>query len=153
MKKSVAGYPQGVLMARDKGDEIVFDSPPPLVPEGLYELKFTGHEYARMFRNNTKLIMNFRVTTFGAYFEVKLQRFYNIKKQTRSYRATSGMDFTREMRNCFNDAVLKKGMPFNLLRDRVILASVRTVTQTSRQKSLGDRNRYSVVGEILGIQE
>ena len=140
-------------MAKADPDIVIFEDPSELVKEGIYDFRFLGHKYVSMFQGSVKLIMDFKIISYGEFFEIKLQRYYNVQKAGRSYHFKKNMDFTREMRNCFDKSTLKRGKPFSLLKDKIIFGSVRTVNKSSRQKKLSKNNQYSVISEILGLRE
>ena len=126
----------------------------PLVPEGLYTFAYVRHFYVRAFAKTDKLFMEFRIITQGKYFETILKRFYNVKKSYKSYRAPPNGDLSRELASLFGRASLKHGIiPFEKLKEEMLVGEVQTVTVDSSGRDLGAENEYSKLARLIKIEK
>lgn len=133
----------------------------PLIPPGVYEMRFMYHETANMFGKSRKIIFWFQVVEFGDYYGVKLARFYNadriIGKQGRSgkFSIKRGADLLREFLNVFPDYRPPKRfdrIPISYYKNVIVRCRVDTCTKDSQQRDTHELLHYSVVKEILGIK-
>ena len=130
--------------------KIVFDLEfQPWIPEGRYEFAYVGHGYARMFKGRHKLTVAMRVVTEGPSFGTVLNRYYNVKKQGRNYRATGSMDLAREFKDLFGKNALKCGMPWHHFEDVLVIADVVTVARDAQQRLLSESNQYSKIERLI----
>jgi hypothetical protein len=133
--------------------------PLPLVPPGEYQLSFEYFETAVMFGRAPKLILRFKVVSLGQHFQVQLARFFNVKKllerPKRSGRFLVGRmsSFTREYARLFPLPGRLDRMPMSRFENHVLIGRVRTVETGGDQKRLPAGLEYSVIDELLRIEQ
>ena len=122
----------------------------PWIPEGRYQFAYVGHTYARMFKGRDKVAVAMRVINEGESFDTVVNRYYNVQRQGRNYRAKGSMDLNREFIDLFGKRALKDGIPWRLFQNVIVDADVRTVERDAQQRTLSDNNKYSVIRRLIG---
>ena len=135
---------------------------PPLIEPGRYKLAYIRHETVMLYGKAAKLVVWFRVVTFGPYFETVLPRWYNVKclvgKQGKNGRFKVGhkSDFLREYLNCFEDQFAKNGrldrVPVGNFEGVILRGEVRTVTKNSSGHNIPNLLKYSVISRLIGTE-
>ena len=140
-------------------DAIVADDIPPLVKPGIYELAFVDYKTAIMFKGKApKLIMNFRIITFGDYFETELSRYYNVQRiigkprRHGCFKCGKTGSFLREYMTLFTGRVNRLDrIPMSLFQDEIIEGVVGTVTR-SQGRNIPKELQYSVITELRRLK-
>lgn len=133
----------------------VADDLPPKVKPGIYDLAFIDYKTAMMFQGKApKLIMSFRIITYGKYFETELTRYYNIQRiigrpQRRGpFKCSAKGDFLREYMTLFTGKVNRLDrIPMSNFENVIIEGRVDTVKR-SRGKEIPKELQYSVITEL-----
>ena len=126
------------------------DEPRPLIPPGIYHAVFIRFERKQLFTNDySKLFVHFRIVDDGPCHGTELYRSYNLHRKTRRE-----SDLFKELKR-INGRQVKRGekLPLKLFGERVLKVNVRTVEKNSKQMTLPDDERYSVIAEVLGSEE
>ena len=141
--------------------EIVGEQPP-LIKPGRYKLAYIRHETVMLYGKAAKLVVWFRIVTFGPHFETILPRWYNVKylvgKQGKNGRFKVGhkSDFLREYLNCFEDQFAKKGrldrIPVSNFKGVILKGEVRTVKRNSSGHNIHNLLKYSVNSRFIGAE-
>lgn len=136
----------------------VVGAPPLLLPEGEYTAEFLYHETATAFRDS-KLYMHFRILDFGEYFGKQLFRAYRVKGLKGAPRKSGAFKLGRRselylmiMRVLPRERRIDRVSLYGL-KDKRLRIRVRTVTRDYRNRDLPEPLRYSVVDDVLCIQE
>jgi hypothetical protein len=131
-----------------------------LVKPGEYQLRFDYFETAIMFNHARKLVMAFTIITPGEYFDtVKLKRFYNCTrllerpKKYGRFKVGRASAFVREYGRLFYSPNRLDRMPMSAFERHIIVGRARTVTETHNQKNIPDTQQYSVLEELLRIEQ
>ena len=116
-----------------------------------------NYQTAIMFGKAPKLILNFKVTSFGEAFGSSIPRYYNVQKLIGNaqkhgrFKVSKSGDFLREYLGLFPE-------PANRL-DRLLMSRFKNVTieaeivtvKESRGRSLPESLRYSKIGKLLRV--
>ena len=121
----------------------------PFIPEGRYRMAYHAHQFVPMYKGQLKCVLTMRVIDYGDLFDVQLNRYYNVLKQGKNYRAKGNMDLARELKDCLGPRALKSGIPWQELKKAVIECEVRTVVADSLQRNLSAVNQYSVIARLV----
>ena len=132
---------------------------PPLVKPGLYELAFVDYKTARMFRGRAeKLIMNFRIVTFGEFFETELSRYYNVKRiigkpqRFGRFKPSQKGAFLREYMTLFTGRVNRLDrIPMSYFEKAIIEGRVETVAR-AQGRNIPTELQYSVITELRRVK-
>jgi hypothetical protein len=131
-----------------------------LVKPGEYQLRFDYFETAIMFGRAPKLVLKFTIISLGDYFDrVKLSRFYNVTKlleRPQKYgRFKVGRlgAFTREYGRLFHSPNRLDRMAMSEFERHIIVGRARTVTEGADQKRIPEAMQYSVLDELLRIED
>lgn len=131
----------------------------PLVEPNTYDLVYHHHETILYQGKQPKLVVWFKIVSCGPAFETILPRYYNlaaIKGQPRKngrIKPGRASDFVREYALLFGLPKRLDRIPMDRFRDAVILGKVRTVKTDYRQRSTPQPLQYSVVAELLQVNE
>lgn len=128
----------------------------PLLPDGIYEAVFEGHETSKVF-NSDKVFLRFRIVEFGDHFGERLYRAYRVK----SLKSKPGRKGSYTL-NKRSELLLmlvrvlglnpRKDRPSLLgLKNRVLKIRTRTVKTDSKQRPLPECLWYSVVDDVVSI--
>ncbi len=139
-------------------DVVIADDLPPRIKQGIYELAFVDYQTAKMFKGKAhKLIMQFRITTFGDSFGLILPRYYNVQhiignpQRHGRFKASKKGDFVREYLTLFpSRADRLDRIPMTPFQDVIIQGKVETVT-FSRGKEIPKPLQYSKVAELRQV--
>ena len=131
----------------------------PLVPGGIYTLTYLYHETGKVFRS-PKLTIWFKITDFGPYFGKVVPRYYNIRrlsgKPGKDGRFVVGrsQDFLREYARLFPNPINRLDrISMSPFENKLIKACIREVKRDYRQRELAPPLQYSVVDELIRVDE
>ena len=127
---------------------------PPVVTPGVYDLVLVKWELLAMFgKRAQKLVLHFRIVSFGRYFELVIPRFYNVRK-TRNGRFTApwSSDLVREYGRLFGAPSRPDRLSMEKFANVVVTGRVRQVTRDQRKRRLPPCFQYSVVGELISVK-
>src|SRR5690348_9034146 len=111
----------------------------PLVSPGQYELCFDRSETAILFGRAPKLVLWFRVITFGDHFGVLIPRYYNVTKlvgraqKYGRFKVGAKSDFLREYARLFSTPARLDRIPMSAFEKVTLIGTVRTVTHGANQ--------------------
>ncbi len=139
-------------------DISISDEPPIFIKPGVYEMIFVDYKTAYMFMGKAKkLVMTFRISSFGAAFGIELQRFYNISSLVGQpghhgrFKASTKGAFLREYMTLFTGQVSRLDrIPMSLFEGQIIEGVVETVTR-AQGRELPKELHYSVIRELRRI--
>ncbi len=137
----------------------IADELPPLVKPGSYDLAFIDYKTALMFAGRAaKLIMRFRIITFGEHFETELYRYYNVARiigrpaRNGKFKCSAKGDFLREFATLFTGRITRLDrIPMSAFENVIIEGKVSTVTH-SRGKAIPELLQYSVISELRKVK-
>lgn len=143
--------------AKSKG--MTTDELSPLVKPGDYQLAYIGRYTAYMHGRNPKLALKFRIVDMGEFFEVELERWFNVKRLT-GKPGNNGMfvpprhgDFLLEYTTLFPTVLTRKTrldrISFTPFRNITVTGTVGTVTKNSTQDVLPEVLQYSTIRKLL----
>ena len=128
------------------------------VQDGKYELMFLYHETGMYFGGAPKLTLWFKLIEPVEDFGLIVPRHYNII-QTRGRIGRNGKfvagqrsDVVREVGRLCDIDIDPRRMDFEPLRHYYILGEIKTVTIGYDRKEIPERQRYSVITELLAVQ-
>jgi len=133
----------------------LIDDNKPLLPEGVYEAAFIGHETAFVFQS-AKVFLRFRIVTEGEWFGMELYRVYRayrlVGKPSKGgkFKLRRGSELFTDMARLLDLKARPDRLSLHSLKHQVWRIKTRTVTTDYKQRVLPEWARYSVVGEILG---
>jgi len=140
-------------------DALVADDLPPLIKPGIYDLVLVDFRTAMMFMGKApKLIMDFRIVTFGDAFEAVVSRYYNVlrvigkpENQGR-FKASKKGDFLREYMTLFTGIVDRLDrIPMSNFENVIIEGKVKTVKR-SRGRDIPKELQYSKISELRRVK-
>jgi len=127
-----------------------------LVEPGEYDLGYICHGLHKM-GSYSKLVIWFRVLTYGPAFEATVARFYNIKDVRKGGNFSVGRhsDFAREFLTLFPQKMERwDRLPIKSnFSGCIVTGIVQTVTTNKEQKAIPEQLQYSVVKELTGIKQ
>ena len=137
----------------------IADDLPPIVKPGLYDLALIDYKTALMFAGRAaKLIMRFRIITFGEHFETELYRYYNVARiigrpqKNGCFKCSAKGDFLREFATLFAGRITRLDrIPMSAFEKVIIEGKVSTVKQ-SRGKPIPELLQYSVISELRRVK-
>lgn len=130
-----------------------------LIEPGEYQLRFDFHETAMMFGRAPKLILWFKVMSFGRHVEKSVPCYYNATRligragKSGKFRVGRSSAFVRDFARLFPSPTRLDRMPMGRFADRLLIGSVRTVVKGSDQRPLAATVQYSVVDSLIRIEE
>ena len=134
--------------------------PRALVIPGEYLFRFDHFETAVMFGRAPKLVLQFTVVSMGPYFDrVRMCRFYNVTKLLERprrwgrFKVGPMSSFVREYARLFRLPRRLDRMPMSAFANYIIVGRVRTVTVGSDQKPIPESLQYSVLDELIRIEQ
>lgn len=146
-------------LADSQTDITVVGHKHPLVPEGEYLAAFLYHETAITF-TVPKVYLHFRLVSFGPHFETPLIAAFNARGIVGRPRKNGRFKLGRRSRLYLTMCHLLEGrgvrpdrISLRPLRRLLLKVSVRTVTTDYRQRPLPAIERYSVIDDILSVEE
>ena len=140
-------------------DALVADDIAPLIKPGNYELALIDYKTAMMFMGKApKLIMNFRIITFGEWFETEVSRYYNVQRiigkpqRYGRFRCSKKGAFLREYMTLFTGRVNRLDrVPMSYFEDEIIEGKIHTVKR-SQGREIPKELQYSVISELRGLK-
>lgn len=125
-----------------------------LMPEGRYQAMYISHETTNG-SFGTKIKITFSITTYGEFFEKHIDGWYNVKgiKKIGKGKAISLSRYSKltgELLNALGYKERVSRLSPLALKGKLLWVNVRTVVKNSRQKSLHELQKYSVVDSIIG---
>ena len=151
----MSAVPKLVVFTGAAGD--IEGGVPPLVPPGQYQLALENWSTVMLFGRAPKLVLQFKICDFGPHFELKLPRWYNVKKLKgkvgRNGRFTVGWssDLVRDYARLIGMPARMDRINLDALRGLVAIGMVETVTRDRSQSVLPACCQYSVVRAMVGI--
>lgn len=130
-----------------------------LLPPGLYDVAFERYYTWMMFGRAPKLTLCFKVMTFGEYFEVPIQRHYNVAKligrpgTNGRFKVGFCSDFLREYAALFGAPTRLDRIPMTRFENHILIAKVRTVSKGTEQREIPAGLQYSTISELVGIKQ
>ena len=112
-----------------------------------------------MFGRAPKLVLWFRVLTMGEHFEKRLPRFYNITRlvgrpaKHGRFKVGRSSAFLREYLRLFSTTNRLDRIPMSRFEQHILVGKVRTVRTGGDQKRIPDALHYSVIDELLRVEE
>jgi hypothetical protein len=142
-----------------KLDDIVVESlDTSLIPEGQYKVAYQYHETKVVF-NTPKVFVNFIVVDLGPYHGLKLFRAFRVNeligKPSRNgrFKLKKRSDLLLMLCHLYeNQRIRPDRISLRDLKGLVLNVMVRTVTKDYRQKTLPEILKYSVIGDVRGIE-
>jgi len=132
----------------------------PKIPAGVYSVTYVAHETHKFFSRSNKVVFWFRIIDFGDCFNAVLPRYYNVRrltgKQGRSGQFVPGRssDFIREYCKVSAAPISRLDrLPMSAFQNVAIKAHVRVVTKDGKQRDLAETLHYSVIDELLGLDQ
>ncbi|WP_152669953.1 hypothetical protein [Lysobacter capsici] len=140
-------------------EEGTIDGAPPLIPPGEYRLKFETWATVMMFGRSPKLVLTFKVIDFGAHFETKLKRWYNVRRlrgkagKHGQFSAGWSSDVVREYGRLIGLPQRTDRIAISAYGGRVIVGKVGTVNKDRTQQALPTGLEYSVIQTLLRTEQ
>lgn len=131
---------------------------PALVPPGEYDLRFDHHETLILFGRASKLVLWFKIITFGDHFETKIARFYNIKRiigrpgRNGRFKVGFNSDFMREYGRLFRPPRRLDRIAMSRFETVILIGKAKTVTRGHDQSEIPEAMQYSVLEELVGVR-
>ena len=146
------------MSARTLPDISIPDDLPPLVKPGWYELSFVDFKTALMFMGKApKLIMTFRIVTMGKFFNIELNRYYNVKRiygkpqRHGRFAPSSSGAFLREYMTLFTGQVNRRDrIPMSNFESVLVEGKIETVIR-SQGRDIPEILQYSVIKELRRV--
>ena len=133
------------------------------VKPGIYTLGYVKHETRSFFGSSVKAVFWFRVVDQGEHFGKLLPRYYNVKlpsnrkvKLGRNGKFVPGRnsDFLREFCRLFPSKFKRRDqIPLSAFKSVLIKGKVRTTSKDYKQRTIAEPIRYSVIAELLEVEE
>ena len=132
----------------------------PKIKAGVYDLAYVEHETVRMFKGRAhKLIMWFRIVTFGDHFEVVLPRYYNVqnvaRKRTKngSFKAGMKSDFLREYCTLFPNPIKRRDrISMSPFRQSIVRGKISSVKE-ARGRDIPSELQYSRIEQLIEMKK
>jgi hypothetical protein len=128
-----------------------------LIPDGLYQARFLGHETRRSSgRFGPKVYMYFEITAPEEFAGEVLVKYYNVKRISGSARRGGGFtpsskgDLCRDFARLIDEPGRLDRIPLSRFRDKEWIIKVVSVLQDSKGRLLTSAVRYSKVDDIVG---
>ena len=134
---------------------------PPCIPDGRYEAVFEKYTKARPYGDRKpKIAIWFEITSSEDAIGVVLPKYYNVELVEDSERRKNDFkggghcsQFVRDYLRLFGKPARLNRIPMNVFRNKVFSIFVRTVKTDSRKQELPEAAYYSVVDQIIQIEE
>lgn len=142
-----------------KLDDIVVEAlDTSLLPEGQYQVAYQYHETKVVF-NTPKVFVHFEVTDLGEHHGVKLFRAFRVSEligkpgRNGCFKLKKRSDLFLMLCHLYqNQRIRPDRISLRDLKGLILNVMVRTVTKDYRQKTLPEMLRYSVIGDVRGIE-
>jgi hypothetical protein len=128
-----------------------------LIPDGLYQARFLGHETRRSSgRFGPKVYMYFEITAPEEFAGEVLVKYYNVKRISGSARRGGGFTpsskgaLCRDFARLIDEPGRLDRIPLSRFRDKEWIIKVVSVLQDSKGRLLTSSLRYSKVEDIVG---
>lgn len=132
---------------------------PPLIPPGVYDVTFSCYHTARMFGRAPKIVLTFKIVSFGDAFGTVLRRYYNVKAINGKPRRSGGFsigrqgDFLREYVSLFPPGPRRLDrLSMSAYSDKIIEAKVKTVTRGGAHHRIPRPLQYSVIEQLVRVK-
>lgn len=129
----------------------------PLIRPGIYEMALITYRTASYHRS-PKLVLKFRIVSYGEFFETEVERFYNVKSIKGKpggkgfFKVGARGDFIREYCLISQASINRLDrIAMTPLFNVVVIGKIETVKLDSKQRSIPEQLRYSKVSEIIGL--
>ena len=128
----------------------------PLIPEGIYEVKYYYHETA-IYWGHPKVIVHFAIVAPEDYEGVEIVRFYNAKeiygppRKYGKFKVTPQSDLFRDMHRLSEDPIRRDRVSFSRYKNKRIKVRVETVRFDGKGRHLPDASHYSKIAELIEI--
>ncbi len=135
-------------------EEAVDPSRPIILNLGEYELTYVGHKISCLFGKSVKLNIEFKIVTEGKCFGKKIVKYYNVKSTDKKKRIIPTgwhSDYAREYMVLFGEPNTLRDFRICSFKNKIIWATVRTVTSDSKQGKLPETLQYSVVDKLIKV--
>lgn len=130
------------------------DDKPVLMKPGAYDFVLASYWKGRLYGRSPKLALTFRVATQGPHYGKRITCWYNVKDITKRGEITPKgwtSDFVREYCKLFGAPPRLRDIGIRKFKNKVIRATVRTVTTDRKQRLLPECLHYSVIDELLEV--
>ncbi|MDW3094547.1 MAG: hypothetical protein R8G33_02615 [Gammaproteobacteria bacterium] len=127
------------------------------IPEGKYKVQFVEYETKVLIA--PKAICTFRIIQPGEYLETKLSRHYNVLNHigrpsiNGDFQSGRKSDLVREYFTIFGDNADIDNIDLNKYREIIVIGKVHTVTKSSDKKEIHQALQYSVISELMPIEQ
>jgi hypothetical protein len=136
-------------------DFLIDQNIPPLIAPGRYAVMLDHYQTAIMFGKAPKLILHFKVTSFGEGFGSSIPRYYNVQKligkaqKNGRFKVSKTGDFLREYLSLFPEPAKRLDrLPMSRFKNLTIEAEIVTVKE-ARGRSLPESLRYSKIAKLV----
>ena len=132
-----------------QNDEII------LIPEGEYELVYECHETSYYIGGDAKVAVWFQIADHSEYYGTSLARHYNAKSLIDkpsiggAFTVGMGSDCAHEFAWVTNKLINPHRVTLEEFNNVLVLAEIKTVTQTSKRKDRHPLMHYSKINAIL----
>jgi hypothetical protein len=125
-----------------------------IIPEGKYQVMYVSHETTDG-SFGAKVKITFTITSFGEFFGKHIDAWYNLKEikkvgKGKAISLSRHSKLTGELFNALGYKERVSRLSPQALNGKLLWVNVRTVIKNSRQKSLHELQKYSVVDSIIG---
>ena len=138
-------------------DFLIDQNLPPLIASGKYAVMLDHYQTAIMFGKAPKLILHFKVTSYGEGFGSSIPRYYNVQKligkaqKHGRFKVSKSGDFLREYLSLFPEPANRLDrLSMSRFKNVTIEAEIVTVKE-SRGRSLPEPLRYSKIEKLLRV--
>jgi hypothetical protein len=129
----------------------------PLIPDGEYIARYHRHDTQRMF-GTLKVFLHFEILDPGPYNGTRLYRAYRAvdvvhgKKGGRRFKLRPRSQLYLDLCRLYGGNHRRDRISLTALKSLVLRVRVRTVEKDYRQRPLPEALKYSVVGDLLGVE-
>ena len=131
----------------------------PLIPPGMYEAYFDRWQTAALYGGKSKkLILWFALADPGV-MGIRLARYYNVTALKGKpgdfghFKVGPKSHFARDYCRLIGNPRRLDRLSVSRFQNKVFRVKVRTVTKGADQASIAECLQYSVIGELLGLQQ
>src|SRR5690625_2271343 len=126
-----------VRMPTVEPDSFTIDLPP-ILPDKQWEMAYTGHSTAVMFGRSQKLVLFFKIVEYGDHFNEQVCKYYNVSLIGKPgkggrFKPAPSSDFIRDYVRLFGRPTRHDRISLQAMRNRIVIASTRTVTKDRGQ--------------------
>ena len=125
-----------------------------IIPEGKYQVMYVSHETTNG-SFGAKVKITFTIASYGEFFGKHIDAWYNLKEikkvgKGKAISLSRHSKLTGELFNALGYKERVSRLSPQALKGKLLWVNVRTVIKNSRQKSLHELQKYSVVDSIIG---